>query len=465
MRSEHRNVDYYLRSGASKILENQFLKYMQYKSFSDTKIVILGSGFSGMLTALSLAKVGFSTIILESMACDDSKFLHDVRTTALTAESKYFLIKLGLWPLIDKIASPILDVYVVDNKSPQILHFAQNLINRPPHKLSNERGFEGDTAAGSAAHFRFVSDSSTGSKYKSSAEVEFVERSNTEALGYIVKNSEFKKILLETVQNNPLITLIDKCSDYNIHSQESGNNIYLADGTFISCQLLILCNGRGSKIHSSYFSAEISKPYLQNALTFNVWHQQSHEGTAVEHFLPSGPFAILPLKGGNHSSIVWTLPKNYATLLQNLPTDEFEYMVQRNFGDFLGALKIDSEIANFPLRAYLTRKYYHNHVVLVADSAHIIHPLAGQGLNQGIKDIQMLTDLINSRNIDQEMLAEYQELRQTDNKLMYLITDNINRIFSNNVPSLKFLRRAALLAAEHISFVKVELLKYAMGRR
>ncbi|WP_316354432.1 FAD-dependent monooxygenase [Candidatus Trichorickettsia mobilis] len=392
------------------------LKDEQYKSFSDAKIVILGSGFSGMLTSLSLASAGFSTIILESMACDDSKFLHDVRTTALTAESKHFLIKLGLWPLVDKIASPILDVYVVDNKSPKMLHFAQNLIN-------------------------------------------------TEALGYIVKNSEFKKILLETVQNNPLITLIDKCSDYNIHSQESGNNIYLADGTFISCQLLILCNGRGSTIHTSYFSAEISKHYLQNALTFNVWHQQSHEGTAVEHFLPSGSFAILPLKGENHSSIVWTLPKNYADLLQNLPTDEFEYMVQRNFGDFLGALKIDSEIANFPLRAYLTRKYYHNRIVLIADSAHIIHPLAGQGLNQGIKDIQALTDLINSRNIDQEMLAEYQELRQTDNRLMYFITDNINRIFSNNLSSLKFLRRAALLAAEHISFVKVELLKYAMGRR
>ncbi|WP_323737660.1 FAD-dependent monooxygenase [Candidatus Trichorickettsia mobilis] len=382
----------------------------------DSNIVILGSGFSGMLTALSLARAGFSTIILESMACDDSKFLHDVRTTALTAESKYFLIQLGLWSLIDKIASPILDVYVVDNKSPKMLHFAQDLIN-------------------------------------------------IEALGYIVKNSEFKKILLETIQNNPLITLIDKCSDYNIHSQESGNNIYLADGTFISCQLLILCNGRGSKIHASYFSTEISKHYLQNALTFNVWHQQLHEGTAVEHFLPSGPFAILPLKGGNHSSIVWTLPKNYAALLQNLPADEFEYMVQRNFGDFLGALKIDSEIANFPLRAYLSKKYYHNRIALVADSAHIIHPLAGQGLNQGIKDIQVLTDLINSKNIDQEMLAEYQELRQTDNKLMYLITDNINRIFSNNVPSLKFLRRAALLAAEHISFVKVELLKYAMGRR
>ncbi len=416
MRSKHRNVDYYLKNSAREISENQLLKDEQYKSFSDAKIVILGSGFSGMLTSLSLASAGFSTIILESMACDDSKFLHDVRTTALTAESKHFLIKLGLWPLVDKIASPILDVYVVDNKSPKMLHFAQNLIN-------------------------------------------------TEALGYIVKNSEFKKILLETVQNNPLITLIDKCSDYNIHSQESGNNIYLADGTFISCQLLILCNGRGSTIHTSYFSAEISKHYLQNALTFNVWHQQSHEGTAVEHFLPSGSFAILPLKGENHSSIVWTLPKNYADLLQNLPTDEFEYMVQRNFGDFLGALKIDSEIANFPLRAYLTRKYYHNRIVLIADSAHIIHPLAGQGLNQGIKDIQALTDLINSRNIDQEMLAEYQELRQTDNRLMYFITDNINRIFSNNLSSLKFLRRAALLAAEHISFVKVELLKYAMGRR
>ena len=389
------------------------------KKFTNEKyspIVILGCGLSGMLTSLSLASIGIPSIILETADCSGKKFLTDIRTTALTTASKEFLIKLDLWPVIDAIASPILDVYVVDNKSPKMLHFAQDSIDE-------------------------------------------------EALGYMVKNSEFKKILLDAVQNNHLITLIDQCTNYTVDSLEANNNIYLSDGTLISCQLLILCNGRESKIHNSYFSSKLFKYYSQHAIAFNVQHQLPHEGTAVEHFLPSGPFAILPLRGGYHSSIVWTIPSTYANLLQNLEVDEFEYLIQKNFGNFLGSLKLDSVVANFPLRAYLTKKYYHNHIVLVADSAHIIHPLAGQGLNQGIKDIQALTNLIKDRDTDKQMLQTYQQLRQADNTAMYMITDNINRIFSNNISCLSVLRRTALSIADNIPLVKKSLLNYAMGKR
>lgn len=380
------------------------------------QIVILGCGLSGMLISLSLANLGISSTILETKICDEIYCVDDIRTTALTSESKDFLIQSNLWLLLEDFVSPIIDVYVVDNKAPRMLRFTRDLMN-------------------------------------------------IDALGYMIKNSEFKKILLLAIRNHDLITLIDQCNDYTVSSQESCNIISFTDSTVINCELIILCNGINSKLHQRYFTHIVSKSYMQNAIAFNVSHSLPHEGTAVEHFMPSGPFAILPLTGDYYSSVVWTLPHDYALLIQNLPVDEFEYIIQRNFGDFLGEVKLEGKIGNFPLKAYIAKEYYYNRIVLVGDSAHLIHPLAGQGLNQSIKDIQTLAGLISTKNIDQRILSKYQELRQSDNMLMYLITDNINCIFSNHSPLLKALCREALSIAEYTPLIKAALLRYAMGKR
>lgn len=377
------------------------------------RIVILGSGPAGMLMALSLAKCGINSIIIEVSKVGTVNHLEDPRTIALTLASKEFLDKIGLWSLISEAATQILDVYVVDNKSPKMLHFSQ-------------------------------------------------QTSGTEALGYMVKNSDLKKILLQAVRENSKISLIDGCTDYQL---EDHNEYYKINflGRSIYCDLLILCTGQHSQICKKYFSARLEKYYNQHALTFIVEHEQHHESVAVEHFLSPGVFAILPLSGGFHSSIVWTVPEAYAFLLRKLPIDEFEYIVQENFGNFLGKINLAGSVEAFPVFAYLTKKYYYNRAVVIASSAHVIHPLAGQGLNQGIKDIAALAELINTRDINQAMLEEYQNLRHNDNVMMYLITNNTNNIFLKQ--SLRPLRLMGLQIVEGAKIMKSQLIKYAMGRR
>jgi 2-octaprenyl-6-methoxyphenol hydroxylase len=389
----------------------------------DFKVVILGCGFSGMLTALSLAKIGVKITIIEAKSIEDENFYNDIRTTALTPASEKFLRHLDLWPQIEMNAGAILDIYVVDNKAPEMLHFSLDGL---------AQGLQDN------AHT---------------------------TLGYIVKNSEFKKSLLTQVRNNNLITIIDKCGYQKIESSDEKVTVYLSDNKPVTFDLLIICDGHNSKARNYYFTAKINKYYKQTALTFNVLHEKEHKGTAVEHFMPSGPFAILPLKNQHSSSIVWTVKDIQSTLLQSLPDKEFEYHVQKNFGPFLGQITLDSKIGAFPLKAYITEKYFYKRIILIADTAHIVHPLAGQGLNQGIKDIETLTELIDNIGINIPMLEKYQLFREDDNLAMYLITDNLNRIFSNDSEWLRYLRRAGLKVINHFNPVKAKLIKYAAGKR
>ncbi|GAB4164094.1 MAG: hypothetical protein Tsb006_3530 [Rickettsiaceae bacterium] len=233
----------------------------------------------------------------------------------------------------------------------------------------------------------------------------------------------------------------------------------------MEADLLIVCDGSNSLIKQKYFSSEIDKLYSQYAITFIVRHEKPHEGTAVEHFMPSGPFAILPLKDQHLSSIVWTVRSEMKGALLKLPQEEFLYLVQQNLGDFLGRVNLQSEAAAFPLKAYSTSKYFNKKIALVADSAHVIHPLAGQGLNQGIKDIHSLVTNILKHGACKFALGRYEESRKSDNKTMLEITDTLNALFATNSKLLHASRQLGFKAIGKISPFKKLLIKYAMGKR
>ncbi|WP_341764082.1 FAD-dependent monooxygenase [Candidatus Tisiphia endosymbiont of Beris chalybata] len=413
-------------------------------------IVILGCGLSGMLTALSFAKRNIKTTILEYQSINAINFGTDIRTTALTPASVKFLNNINIWDKLEIFASKMLEVYVVDNKAPEMLWLK--------------------------------------------------DVKNNEPLGYIISNNDLKKILLEEVKQNALIEIIDQFDYQKVESQNDQTIIYyqhtkLPSDDFaarrggakpidnrqalsnnackfiseeykmIQSDLLVVCDGVNSKVRSYYFSNKIEKTYQQTALTFNIRHNKSHDNCAIEHFMPSGPFAILPLKNPFCSSVIWSTAERQAPLLLNLSKEQLEYLVNKNCGNSLGIIQIDSEISTFPLKARVSNKYFYNRIVLVADSAHLIHPLAGQGLNQGIKDIDTLTQLIFDREIHQETLAQYHKLRQEDNFIMYMITENLNSIFSNHSKALWYLRRLGFVTIDKVQFVKNFILQYAMGKR
>ena len=384
---------------------------------NNNNIVILGCGLSGMITALALANYNISSTIVEAQTTTNQEFFIDIRTTAMNAASRNILEKIGIWQELLELCGPINDIYVVDNKAPEMLHF-------------------------------LIEDTSKNRK-----------------MGYLIENTKLKKCLYDLVKQNKFITVLDNIKYQKINNNSDYCELALSNNNKLVCKLLIACDGKNSRAKNLFFSNDIEEDYKQKALTFIVGHEKNHEGTAVEHFMPTGPFAILPLKDPYKSSIVWTVSESYASALLTIEPEEFTYLVQENFGSFLGKIKIQSKMAVFPLKAYTARKYYNNSIALIADTAHIIHPLAGQGLNQGIKDIDCLTSLIAANSINKDTLINYQKLRQDDNKNMLLITDVINSIFSSNSKIFHSTRRLGFKAIEKIPHLKGMLIKYAMGER
>lgn len=384
---------------------------------SQPRIVIAGCGLGGMITALSLANANIAVTILEKRSTVDPKFSADPRTTALNATSKEFLDKSRIWPQIERFFAPINDIYVVDNKSNDMLHFASQAT------------------------------------------------SEQKVMGYMIKNDIFRQKILELTKSNKLITIIDQV-DYSAISESDHVRIKLgSDKEDMIADLLIVCDSAKSSIASQYFAKKIDKQYNQHALVFNVCHEKSHEYGAVEHFLPQGPFAILPLQDLHHSSIVWTIPTRLNEVLMSMGPEEFLYNVEQNFGQFLGKIEIIDEVGSFSLRAYVAKSMVHNRIVLAADSAHVIHPLAGQGLNQGIQDIENLTQKIVIYGIDDKALSMYEKERLQDNMKMYRITDGFNMIFSNNSKLLFFFRQIAFKLLEKFTPLKALFVSYAMGKR
>jgi len=357
-----------------------------------------------MIMALALAHHGIPSTILESSP--SNKFPTDVRTTAFTRQTQRFLESIDIWHLFDGNIGEIKDIYVVDNKAPQILHMGH-------------------------------------------------EEAHVPVIGYIVSNHILKETLYTKVQNSPLIDVKK--------GVKIGTN--LIDSTTVT----LVCEGRASPF-KDLFETRINKDYGQSAIVLIAEHNKPHNQTAVEHFMPSGPFATLPMKDPYQSSIVWTEKNEVAELYKKIPLTELTLHLQEKFGEFLGVVKIISDVQTFPLTAFLTKTYVKNNIVLVGDIAHAIHPLAGQGLNQGIKDIEELTNIIakrlkNGLKIDKLALKEYENARIRDNYNMFLLTDNINRVFSNDIRSLTFIRRLGMHILNEMGSLKHKIISYGMGIR
>ena len=387
-------------------------------------IQILGCGITGMMMALALAHHKIPSVILERT--NSETFPHDVRTTAFTRKVQKYLAAVGIWDLFAKDAGEIKDIYVVDNRSPRILHMGH-------------------------------------------------EEADLSVMGYIVPNDLIKARLYEAAKKEKLIEVRKGVklptsvipAEAGAQSLNNKNWVPARDDNMTrddnmpstnDIPLTLICDGRAS-LFRRLFETRIDKDYGQNAIVLVTEHEKPHECVAVEHFMSSGPFASLPMQDPHHSSVVWTEKRDIALLYSKMDKAELEAHLQEKFGEFLGKVKIISKVQTFPLTAAITKTYVKNNLVLVGDVAHAIHPLAGQGLNQGIKDIEELTNIIvkrleNGLEVDDLALQEYERTRMRDNFNMFLFTDNINRIFSNDIKSLGFFRKIGLSLFDQMSILK-----------
>ncbi|MFN9000628.1 MAG: UbiH/UbiF/VisC/COQ6 family ubiquinone biosynthesis hydroxylase [Holosporales bacterium] len=383
-------------------------------------VIVLGGGLVGGATALALAKSGLKVVVLDQV--DPSSLASaasDGRTTAIALGSCHYLESLGLWHPLHAHAEPITEIYV--------------------------------TTQGSSAHLHYGAKESDG-----------------KPLGFIVDNWRLRTATLEQVKNHPHITLIAPDHMQDLHETETHVEIQTQSGVVLKAPLCVVAEGRGSATRQRLGITTKSVPYHQTALVAIVGHTRDHEGAAYEHFLPTGPFALLPMPG-KRSTLVWSCTTALAERLQSLSPDQFAAEMQQVFGPTLGDLSLESQIWAYPLVAQLPKTILKGRFVLIGDAAHVMHPVAGQGFNLGLRDTYELAKTLaetHALGLDpMTQMQAYARTRQMDTYSMLGITHGLIRLFSNNAKSVGLLRGLGLGLVNRIGPVKRLLARHAMGLR
>lgn len=365
----------------------------------DTDIVIVGGGLNGPALALALAQGGFRVTVIDARpapARGERGF--DGRAYALAVASKRLLTGIGLWSGVAEKAQPILRIKASDGR------------------------------AGSGASPFFLDFNS--------AELE------EGPMGFLLEDRFLYAAFLTALAEGPNITLM---SGETVTAQDvrpASVQVTLASGRQVTGRLLIGCDGRGSGTAARAGIRRTGWGYGQTALVTAVAHELPHQGTAHQYFMPSGPLAILPLPG-NFSSIVWSEAESLAAALQALPDDQYLAALRPRFGDFLGEIRLAGDRFTYPLSLSLADSFVAPRVALVGDAAHGVHPIAGQGLNLGLRDVGALAQVLVEaarRGEDvgaSDVLTRYQVWRRFDSTALALGMDAVNRLFSNDNPILR----------------------------
>ncbi|MBV9015414.1 MAG: UbiH/UbiF/VisC/COQ6 family ubiquinone biosynthesis hydroxylase [Alphaproteobacteria bacterium] len=387
----------------------------------DAELVIAGGGLNGMLLAVACAGAGLSTIVVdrqEPAAMLADRF--DGRTSAIAYGSRLVFDGIGLWPAIESEAEPILEIRVADDDAPLFLHY-------------DHRDLGGNAP-----------------------------------LGYIVENRVLRHALFDRAATLPSLRLLAPRSVAEMETSDTGATVTLEDGTRLRTRLVAAADGQNSPLRRAAGIGTVEWRYRQTGIVTTVQHERPHGGIAIEHFLPAGPFAILPMTG-NRSSIVWTEDSDLAPHLLALSDAEFATELRTRFGDFLGSINPVGPRWRYPLALMQAERYAGRRLALVGEAAHVIHPIAGQGLNIGIRDIAALAEIIiDARRLgldigDASFLERYERWRRSDALLLAAVTDGLNRLFSNTIMPVKLARDVGLAIVNRLPPLKRLLMQHAMG--
>jgi 2-octaprenyl-6-methoxyphenol hydroxylase len=350
-------------------------------------VTILGGGIAGLTTAIGLAHYGISSTVLEYKSIESLLNLVNPRAIALNSSSKKCFVEFKIWDKIVDFCEPIKHIMVCNRRS------------------------------------------DTNCK---------LDKNNNEPLGYIISGTHLYRAILQMAMMCDKINIISGVSYTDISTNSDKVYIHLSTG-IVATDLCIVAEGRQSSAKQKFFRNQISKNYDQSAIVCNIEHTNNHNGVALEHFMPQGTFAALPLPDEHQSGIVYVTPNDVANRLAQLHIDDPIFLKEKMaslIGDYLGEIKILNNLNVFPLYAHISKNYFYHKVVLVSDSAHTIHPLAGQGLNVGIRDISYLCSMIQKYTslgieVNSIALRAYERTRKQDAYRMFLITDGLNRIFTS----------------------------------
>jgi 2-octaprenyl-6-methoxyphenol hydroxylase len=285
----------------------------------------------------------------------------------------------------------------------------------------------------------------------------------------MLENRVLRRALLARVEELPSIRLLARVAVAELDRREQGVHARLSDGTHIRAALAVAADGRDSGVRDEAGIRITRWAYGQSGIVTTVEHDRSHEFIAHEHFLPAGPFAILPLLPGTRSSIVWTERADVAPAIIALDDAGFTKQLRLRFGDFLGEPRPVGPRFCYPLSLQFAATAIDRRLALIGDALHAMHPIAGQGLNMGFRDVAALIDVLSDeaaagRDIgSQAALSRYQRWRRFDNTLMLAMTDGLNRLFSNDFAPLRLARDLGLAAVNQTPPLKRFFMRHAMG--
>jgi 2-octaprenyl-6-methoxyphenol hydroxylase len=391
-------------------------------------LLIAGGGYVGLCVALAVktAAPHMGVTVVDLAPADAA--MTDTRASAIAAAATRMLGQLGVWQELAADAQPINEMIVTDSRL--------NDAVRPVFLT-----FADEPAASGAAGQPFA---------------------------HMIANRDLVTVLRRRCMEEGVELLNnDRVAAFANH--EASMHVTLGSGKTREVKLLVAADGVRSQLRELAGIRTVHWPYGQSGIVVTVKHEREHQGRAEEHFLPAGPFAILPLKG-NRSSLVWTERTDDAKRL--LEADEFTFglELERRFGHRLGEISVEGKPRAYPLGLTLARDYVRPRFALAGDAAHGIHPIAGQGLNLGFKDAAALAQTIveaHRLGLDIGSLAvleDYERWRRFDTVRMGVVTDVLNRLFSNDNPLVRAARSFGLGLVDRMPGLKKQFINQAAGR-
>ncbi|MBO4222846.1 ubiquinone biosynthesis hydroxylase [Bradyrhizobium neotropicale] len=386
-------------------------------------IVICGGAFAGLALALALRQgLGTEIPVIVVDPALGQRPSRDPRATAIVAACRRLFEAIGIWAEIADTTQPILDMVVTDSRLDDA--------TRPVFLT-----FAGDVEPG-------------------------------EPFAHMVENRLLIDALVAHAEAAGIDLRATVVSTYEANADLV--SVTLADGSAIEASLLVAADGARSKLRERAGIVTHGWDYDQSGIVVSVGHERDHQGRAEEHFLPAGPFAILPLKG-KRSSLVWTENRKEASRIVGLSEAEFHDELERRFGLHLGEVEALDKPRAFPLGYFVARSFIAERLALVGDAAHLIHPIAGQGLNMGLKDVAALAEVVVDAarlGIDlgqADVLERYQRWRRFDTMAMGVATNSLNFLFSNESTLLRTVRDVGLGIVDRLPPLKSLFIRQAAG--
>ncbi len=382
--------------------------------------LIIGGGFVGLSLACALADAGLMPVVVE--AGDPRQGLErgfDGRASAIALSSRRLLERLQVWPKLEAEAAPMRQIRVSEGASRLFLHY----------------------------DCRDIGD---------------------EPFGYMLENRVLRRALLQRVEELPAVRLLTRSKLARLDRRPEGVEARLVSGARVRAPLVVAAEGRNSWVREQAGIRVTRWSYRQTAIVTTVEHERSHDFIAHEHFLPAGPFAILPLLPDTRSSLVWSERADRAPMILGMDEDGFTRELRRRFGDFLGDVRPIGPRFSYPLSLQYAADATGLRLALAGDALHAMHPIAGQGLNMGFRDVAALAEVLADAHGDADLgsakvLARYARWRRFDNTLMLAMTDGLNRLFSNDVPPLRLARDLGMAAVNQVPPLKRFFMRHAMG--